>query len=85
MDNPELTTLRFRTTAATTFDAAGLGAQRIAECLSHQNLSLTMGTCMSKQSGSRRSPDLMQEHLKLLRWMGGVFARFLTPRKRETP
>jgi integrase len=64
---PELTTHSFRKTVATALDAAGLSARDIAEYLGHQNPSLTMDVYMSKQSGSRRAADLMQEHLKQLR------------------
>ncbi|MBF4562831.1 tyrosine-type recombinase/integrase [Microbacterium sp. VKM Ac-2870] len=64
---PELTTHSFRKTVATALDPAGLSARDIAEYLGHQNPSLTMDVYMSKQSGSRRAADLMQEHLERLR------------------
>ncbi|GGH45014.1 tyrosine-type recombinase/integrase [Microbacterium album] len=64
---PELTTHSFRKTVATALDAAGLSPRDIAEYLGHQNPSLTMDVYMSKQSGSRRAADLMQEHLERLR------------------
>ncbi|ROR65087.1 phage integrase family protein [Agrococcus jenensis] len=52
---PTVPTHSFRKTVATALDRAGLSARDIAECLGHENPSVTQDVHMAKRSNSTRA------------------------------